>query len=205
MPDSIAIQHSRQRLNKVRSALARLETAAERVEIESAWSDLLLAASGIYSKLEQGSKANGRASAWFGRVKSERKQDPLLSYVHHARNSDEHGIENITQFAQKGQATITFREPYDPAKLEGLQLTIGRDALGNVRVQSSNEDVVTTKMFDKNQVILVAVRDVRYGDVFEPPYEHLGVKIENQTPLEIARLLTPYLERLIEQAVQFGI
>jgi hypothetical protein len=52
-----------------------------------------MAAGGIYAKLEQGSRTNGRSRAWYGRIKNVRKNDELLSYLHHARNSEEHGLD----------------------------------------------------------------------------------------------------------------
>jgi len=205
MADSIAIQHASLRLDKAKAAQERLEIATKREEIVSAWSDLLLAAAGVYSKLEQGSKTSGPGRAWYGRVKAERKADPLLSYVHHARNSDEHGIEEIVEVRKKGTATITFREPFDATKLEGVQISVGRDNRGNVVVTSSNEDVATTKMYDRDQVELVTVKDSRFNDTFQPPYEHLGVKIEKQTPKEIGALLVDYIENLLDSARTIGI
>jgi hypothetical protein len=45
----------------------------------------------------------------YGRAKHERRNDPLLSYIHHARNADEHGIKDITRVA-KGEGKIRFHE-----------------------------------------------------------------------------------------------
>jgi len=80
MTDSIPIRHCLLRLEKAKVALNRLENVTVRSQVESAWSDLLLAASGIYSKLEQASKASNKTKTWFGKIKKERKDDPLLSY-----------------------------------------------------------------------------------------------------------------------------
>jgi hypothetical protein len=78
MSDSSAIQHSLKKLEKARSGLKRLEQAKDPRETESAWSDLILAAASIYSKLEQGSKASGgSAKGWYGRIKHERRNDTL--------------------------------------------------------------------------------------------------------------------------------
>ena len=72
--------------------------------------------------LNKAAKVSGKASAWYGRVKKLRKDDPLLSYMHHARNSEEHGIEDTTKRMKAGEATITIREPFDPSKLQGVQV-----------------------------------------------------------------------------------
>ncbi len=205
MAESPSIRQSIARLEKARDALKRLETTNTLDEAESAWIDLLLSGNAVYSKLEQGSKVNGRASAWFGRVKKVRKDDALLSYMHHARNSEEHGIEDTTQRMKAGEATLTIREPFDPSKLHGVKLTVDADGRGNVHVSSSNEDVVSTRMYDKPSLALVRVIDPRFKDHFNPPYEHLGAKLADQSPLIVGGLFVAYLVQLIDEARSFGI
>jgi hypothetical protein len=209
MTESPAIRQSIGRLEKARDALKRLETANTLDEAESAWIDLLLSGNAVYSKLEQGSKLSGSASGWFGRAKKVRKDDPLLSYMHHARNSEEHGIEDITKRMKAGEATITFREPlnepFDATKLYGLKLTVDADSRGHVRVSSSNEDLASTQMYDKPSLALVQVKDPRFKDHFNPPYEHLGAKLADQSLLTIGSLFVAYLAGLIDEARSFGI
>jgi len=205
MSDSNAIRHSLDRLNKARDALKRIERNETLEDVASAWSDLLINGNAVYSKLEQGSKANGRAEAWFGRAKKERKDDPLLSYMHHARNSEEHGIEDVTTRMKAGQATLTFREPFDPKKLEGLELRIDTDERGHVLVSSSNEEVVSSQMYDKPSLAVVRVKDNRYSDYFDPPFEHLGKALPDQSPSTVGRLFIAYLAGRIEEARSFGI
>jgi hypothetical protein len=73
MSNSNAIRHSLDRLKKARDALKRIERNETLEDVASAWSDLLINGNAVYSKLEQGSKANGRAAAWFGRAKGSEK------------------------------------------------------------------------------------------------------------------------------------
>jgi hypothetical protein len=132
MSDTPALQNCSKRLEKAQSALQQLEQTKDPRETESAWLDLILAATSIYSKLLQGSKlSGGSAKGWYDLKMHERKNDSLLSYIHHARNADEHGIKDITRVA-KGEGQIRFHEPYDPAKLEGKQIFMGRDSRGNM-------------------------------------------------------------------------
>lgn len=205
MTNSPAIRHAVARLEKANEALKRLESARTLDEADSAWLDLLLAGNGVYSKLEQGSKCNGKATAWFGRAKKARKDDPLLSYMHHARNSDEHGIEDITKRVKAGDATITIREPFDPSKMEGVQIFVGTDNFGRVHVTSSNEEVVSTRMFNKPSLTLVSVKDQRFNDSFNVPCQHLGANIADQSPTAIGKLFLSYLSNLINDARTFGV
>ena len=104
-----------------------------------------------------------------------------------------------------GEATLTIREPFDPSKLHGVKLTVDADGRGNVHVSSSNEDVVSTRMYDKPSLALVRVIDPRFKDHFNPPYEHLGAKLADQSPLIVGGLFVAYLVQLIDEARSFGI
>lgn len=70
-----AIEQAKSRLAKAEKALAELKAASYFDDAESAWSDFLLAASGIYSKLEQGSKGYPKSAPWFGAEKNLRKRN----------------------------------------------------------------------------------------------------------------------------------
>src|ERR1700722_15573764 len=91
-----AVLQAKQRLIKLEKSLAGLRAAGTTEDAEEAWTDFLLAASTIYSKLEQGAKGYRISEPWFGRKKKERRDDQLLRYLHFARNSAEHGIERVT-------------------------------------------------------------------------------------------------------------
>jgi hypothetical protein len=94
--DRVALRQAKSRLAKAEAAVTRLNTAKTFDETETSWSDFLTAAATIYTKLEQGSKTDKKSLSWFSRIKGLRRSDPLLRYVHQARNSDEHGIVDIT-------------------------------------------------------------------------------------------------------------
>jgi hypothetical protein len=204
MSYSKTIQNCLKRLEKARAALQRLDQATDLPETESAWSDLIMAAASIYSKLENGSKVSGHATAWYGRVKHERKNDSLLSYIHHARNADEHCVEDITRIANR-EAQIRFHEPYDPAKLEGKQIFFGRDLRGNPTFRGSEGAPFSIEAYNEPTLVLVPVRDPRYNDKFAPPDKHLGQQLADTTPRAIGHLAVAYLERLINDASAMGV
>jgi hypothetical protein len=186
----IAITQARGRLEKVQAALAALTQARTFADADSAWSDFLLASSGVYSKLEQGAKGAGKSEAWFGRKKYERKHDPLLRYIHHARNADEHGIEPVTahhtgSFAAAGNGAYRLDGSGGPDHVD-LKIThLGGEP---PRIEITRPSVK-----------LVLVRDARYGDTFEPPAAHLGNALEDQSPLAVAKLALSYLECLLAE------
>jgi len=194
----VAIEHAKARLEKAKRAVDILHRTAKLDEKESAWSDFLLASSGIYSKLEQGSKSKSSSAGWFGRKKSERKNDPLLRYIHHARNSDEHGVEQITR-ADPGGFGINPADPTRPISMvinpEGVPRLPGEIRIHNL--DPSNPLLV--KRIEPS-LKLVRVRDSRYGDSFDPPTSHFGQSVDGTSLVTVAELALRYLENLIEDA-----
>jgi hypothetical protein len=166
---SAAVEQAKERLSKAEKSLENLIASKNYRDAEEAWNDFLIAASGIYSKLEQGCKGNPKSEPWFGRKKHERKTDLLLCYLHHARNSSEHGIERVV-----GQT---------PPNMDGL----GRQLAFNERTETFHfqaHDPDTGELKAEGEALFagltlkpVKVRDDRYGDEFEPPRLHLGKEI----------------------------
>src|SRR5688500_14927652 len=95
-----AIAKAESKLERMRRALNTLKQAdIGPEEIEAAWEDFVMASGTFYSTLEQGAKNNKKSFAWFGQKKHDRRADPLLKYIHFARNAEEYGIERITKRA----------------------------------------------------------------------------------------------------------
>jgi len=186
-----AVSAARDRLQRARTAVADLEKGDKLPEIETAWWSFLLAAAGIYSKLEQGAKGNGKSEAWFGRIKHIRKKDPLLSYMHHARNSEEHSLEGSTA---RGVGLIALDKNVEiietghPKKLE-MNIKNPKALRAGVPVAQA--------VFG---IRLAPVSDSRFGDTFPVPITHLGQKLKDNTVAEVARVGLQYLESLVAEA-----
>jgi hypothetical protein len=201
-----AVSQAKVRLQKAEAALARLETAKQLAPIEEAWSDFLIASGGIYSKLEQGAKGFGKSAAWFGKRKKERKDDSLLSYLHHARNSDEHGIDHGVDTVHTSHVIWTkdaggwVRQSTIHVSSEDDESDSRLSNEAKVTVYNDSGDEIESKVFITHSIKLLRVRDSRFGDSFEPPKTFLGDRVFDVTPLGVARLATPYLKRLILEA-----
>lgn len=193
-----AIEHAQVRLNKARLSHQAMLDAKDPTTMDAAWSDFLIAASGIYSKFEQGSKSNPKSTGWFGRKKKERKDDPLLSYLHHARNSDEHGIEAVT-IRNKGGWGINPSNPELPMSFDinpsGVPIEVGQMLI-------VNHDPANPPVVDKipPSIRLTRVTDSRFGDSFDPPRSHQGSELQDSSLGAVAQLAITYLERMVEEA-----
>jgi hypothetical protein len=174
-------------LDKASASIQVLRSATTFSEFESAWTDFLLAAGRVFSKLEQGAKHDGNSSAWFGRHRGERRADPLLSYLHHARNADEHGIERITELKP---GSIKFGST-GATHIKKMTISGGR-----VEAEISGSPLKFA--ITPSTARLIAVTD--RGVVYTPPTEHLGKPIQDQSAVGIAELAASYLRAMIESA-----
>ena len=166
---------------------------------EAAWSLFLSQAGKFYAKLEQGSKPCGQSQAWFGQRKRERREDPLLSYIQHARNSDEHSLDLITGRSADG-VEIKFPESSEVRVSAWVRLREdGKLDIANPTVSASGGDVISVLEANPRLVLLpVDDRGVRY----QPPALHLGKSIYDDSPVGIASLAATYFEAMLAEASQ---
>ncbi|MEO1490143.1 MAG: hypothetical protein AAFR88_12025, partial [Pseudomonadota bacterium] len=197
-----AIEHAKIRIEKARKAIERLKNNPSPGETKDAWTDFLLAASAIYSKLEQGAKSSPKSEAWYGRMKKERKDDPLLQYIHHARNSDEHGLTAITKEVHRTMLkhphinlTAELFADNPEAGEQDWQFIVAKPG-------AADEIVPAQKVGKKAGVGLADVTDDRYGDTFPVPNSHLGNEMKLDKPALAAEAAFEYLVMLTHSAEQ---
>jgi hypothetical protein len=160
-----AVEEAGIRLERARATIPTMErTDIPIKDVESAWWSFLLSANSVYTKLEQGSKDNGKSKAWFGRAKHVRKNDPLLSYLHHARNSDEHSLEAT---AVTGIADLKSLHPEVKVSEPGQNVRVDFDPNANLE---PGTPLATLKV----GLCVLPVTDDRYGDTFPVPTSHMG-------------------------------
>lgn len=189
--DQTAVAACSVSLAKAASSIETMRNAKKFAEFEVAWSDFLLAASKIFSKLEQGAKISGPSKAWYGRQKHTRRTDPLLSYVHHARNADEHGILPITDLKPGG---IGIRSA-GTTQIKKMVIKTDKDG-GSLEAETSGDPLLIT--ITPSIVRLIPVFD--HGDEYKPPTEHLGAIISDPAPVVIAELALAFLRAMTDEA-----
>lgn len=192
-----AIAHAKERLKIAHDSVKKMEAADNFAEVRTAWIEFLHAVSSVYSKLEQGAKADGKSAAWYGRMKKERKDDPLLSYLHHARNADRYGLEEIV--SSEGSASIASYLQPDGLILQIRSVGRGETTWGD-KIFDEHGRLAGTKVEESwaKWALVVTVKDNRFGDSFLPPTHHLDNPIVGQDPGFLANLSLPYLSSLID-------
>lgn len=189
IPD--AIDQAKTRLTDAEEALNELVLATNFKQAERAWRAYLVAVNSIYAKLEQGAKGDTKSDTWYGNKKHERIKDPLLSYLHQARNSDQHSI------------AITAGQT--PPNTDGM----GRQLKFNERTELFKfqaHDPKTGKLNAEGEGLfagptLKPLKVRNRGVDYEPPRQHLGKEIPFCDFADgLAKHAIPYLKSLIAEA-----
>jgi hypothetical protein len=183
-----AVEKAKGRLQKAKDCIARIKQSKNYVDYESAWIDLVIALNTVHCALEQGAKSSPQSCQWYGGKKKVRTKDPLLNYLHQARNADEHGIEPIAEHRAKRVAI----RPTGVTHIKSLELKDGKLHL------DTEGDPLAIKLI--THVVLIPVFDRRFNTRFDPPTSHLGVQLPNSTPLTVGRAGIAYHEALIAEA-----
>lgn len=181
-----AIDLARIEYQRAAQSVGVIQTSNDFDAIESAWASFLVAAGRIYTKLEQGSKASGKGISWWGQRVHQRRTDPLLRYLQHARNVDEHTLQQV---AKLQEASVQSVKP-TPGDFDDLNRSMAGETRAWVPLGLVEVTWAHVKLLD------VVDRGVRYS----APDTHLGQKITDTSPANITKLALAYLRSMIDEA-----
>lgn len=202
------------RLDKARRALFECRNASSDHDLLSAWASLLVSGVGVIHAIEAGSRGTPQGRQWMGKVRRDGRNDPLVSYMHQARNDEEHEADpaivrppNLPLCwvdPETGEFTPFFdgnEFDYGNPKLseDGRAVTFGR--YRRIREAGKRRLVIGRSV---DQLALRPLTDQRFKTVFLPPLEHQGKRVDNLGPVEIAELFVRYLEDLVDEAASIS-
>ena len=119
-----------------------------------------------------------------------RKKDELLSYLINSRGADEHTINDITK-RESGGVGINPTTGY----IDKMEITQKDDKL----TINTNSPIHVT--FFPEKVVLVDV--VNRGRTYSVPLKHLGKKLKNASPIDIAERGYEFYEKFINEAEEY--
>jgi hypothetical protein len=189
--DQNGVEKAARRLDRARRAYDEMLRSERFEEFEPAWSDFLLAANAVLSLLEQAAKGNASAQGWSDKNKYRRRTDPLLSYLHQARNTDENGLARVAAH-HAGSIAIGIKEDFS---LDYLRI----DEHGNVEFGVPKGAPIPKIEIKFPQPVLIPVKDARSGRTFQPPVEHNNEPF-TPTPGNVAQAMLTYLDLVLAEA-----
>lgn len=159
----------------------------------SAWSSYLSNLNSAYNFMEIGARGHPKSEHWIGGVKGLRRSDPLLCYLHHARNADEHGLEKIIGTAKTQDSIIATA---GSVTIHSATFTAAGETVtyGPADPKLQNNPIHTEIV---TGIKLVPVTDK--GVTFPLAEQHLGKTLTGLSLSEVAWLAHEfYVERFLE-------
>lgn len=169
------LQKALAEFDAARRARAAMAAASRIEEVEAHWAEFLVRFGRIYNKLAAATKGDPRAAPWFGRQSNLRSKDPLLRYLHQARDCHEHSIEAVTE-THKGSATFASD---DGGKAESLQADMD-GFRGRIFLRPGTSGTIGGSL---PGIVLVPVTN--RGVTYDPPAQY-GNSSGHQIPIAAA-------------------
>ena len=187
------VEKARIRLADANVAFDEVQAARDFASFRAAWSRFLIACNGIAAILESSARKDPRSRQWFGGKMKARPKDELLSYMHQARNVEEHGIEPV---AEQDPGSLTIGGASGGGIIRKIGFGPGKLVLELDRWHGDLPQVT----YVPPHVRLIPVVDDRYGTTFKVPEFHLGQRIGDSSPRTMGALWLSYSAALIDEA-----
>lgn len=178
--------------NDAVAALEAIGRASFQVDTQKAWKAFLLSANGVYDILKTSAQGKTASENWFARKVGERRKDPLLSYLHAARNCEEHGIVGGLQFSPH-----LFPALEEDGVIEQITAKDGVPIEAVFRGVSGKKRVLRPSL---PVPFLTKVTDSRFNTEFQPAKTHLGKPINGEDPMQVAPAALAYLRSMLAEA-----
>jgi len=184
--DNKAVSAAHKEFQQAAESLESLKASVDFASAEKHWVAFLGSAHRLFTKLEAGSKTSFKSKAWWGTQVRAWKEDSLLRYVRHARNVNDHTLQEIAQ--EVGSSTKWVQ----PTPEETANLS-----------QAMNERNTAFAPIGMIEVVWAHVRVIEIidrGTRYPPPWMHLGRPVFNITPANIGGLALEYMRSMLERA-----
>lgn len=183
------LHHAKQELRAAEHAIGRMKGAKTLEDLEEAWKGFLDCIEKVWIKAERAcERCRNRFQPWQGKFANERRKDPLLRYVKHARNSDQHSI----------QECMDTKTASGSMHVEGPDVYIEKLVIRNRQLVEyrGSQPLIVEHLPDR--VELVRIKDS--GDWYNPPTSHLGKRLPWPAPIDVAVLALAYYREFVRLA-----
>lgn len=187
-----AFDQANSAIAKARRSLEHIQHAVERQEVDEAWADFLNAMSRFFEKLKAGARGNSKSWSWYLKQADLRKTDPLLNYLLHARNCDQHRFEDVLQTVVGFSSISVVGEVYVKEIEFGPHGVVRADWTPIL----PGSQLATYTQPTRWEAINVLDRGVLY----EVPKEHLGKPLPDRSVLTFGTLALAHTEATVQEA-----
>ena len=179
--DKDPLYYPKRELKTAKHAIENMKNAQDFETLEDEWRIYLNAIEKSWVKAERVCSIYTKFQPWQGFYTKQRKKDPLLKYLKHARNSDQHSIQESMNI--KPASRSIYIEGGNSVHID--KLTIKN---GNVAEYKGNKPLIIEDF--PHRIELAPIVDS--GKLYQPPKVHLTKKILWSAPIDVAELGLDY-------------
>ena len=184
------LYHAKSELRSAEKAIERMTQAKSIEDLEDEWKIYLNAIEKVWVKTERGCQhVRNKFQPWQGSFSRERKKDALLKYIKHARNSDQHTIEEVMQ-KKDASSSMYIKGGEGVTHIERLVIENG-----NLVEYRGNKPLTIENL--PNRVELLRVKDSNKW--YNPPKSHKQVRLHWPAPVDVAVLGLEYYRDFVSQ------
>lgn len=188
-------RHIQRELEECYNARTALLSTTDFKVIAREWKRFLFSSDLVYNKLRRALEKHPKGDPWMGRKTAERKNDKLLAYIHQAKNSHSHTLQELVSTAtgytiSVETAGVTQSFHADPHAKEQPKIVITPESL--IHITKRPECVRLLEVINK-------------GTTYPVPTKHLGAPLQDQSIKEVTGHAYLYLRDMVDEAKQFVI
>jgi len=185
----LTLDPARKELASARRALELMESSNSFELFDEEWRDFLNCIEKIWNKTERGCQQfKNKFHPWQGKYTSLRRKDMLLRYLKHARDADNHSIQEVAEIKQ-AHRTMNF------ANSNGGYIKSMKIRNGVIEHYEGDQMIVTD-----HPATVEAIRVKNSGKWYNPPTTHLDTPLISQHPVVIAKLGLSFYENFLQEA-----
>lgn len=184
------LYHAKRELKGAETAIQRMSNAKTIEGLEDEWKVFLNSIEKVWIKTERSCQTiRNKFQPWQGAYARERKKDSLLRYLKHARNSDQHTIQETMQ---KKDASSSMYVEGGPGVTHIESLVIQN---GQVVEYRGNKPLILENL--PNRIELLPVQD--NSKWYNPPRWHKHIKLAWPAPIDVAVLGFEYYREFLNE------
>ncbi|MEQ6916558.1 hypothetical protein [Halomonas aquatica] len=181
----------KQELDRAKEQIEAMENSESLDDLEHHWALFLHFIERVWNKSQAHFKHLPAWEGWKGQYENMRRRDSLVSYLRHARNADQHSIEEIT--GRLPGATTIRNSSGEPITIKKLNVTGGGQA-------TYEADGPLDVDFTPSKVKLIPVTN--YGTTFNPPTIHHDQPVDPTDVIGIAKTGAAFYEDMLDAAIR---
>ena len=165
-------------------------------DFQRAWQDFLIRIERAWEYTERAGKGERRFQQWVSPYVHQKKRDPLLAFIYHARHAETHAVAPTVDHPFKLMIRDRFGHPF---RIDSIKTSLEEGVL-TIDVDTAAEDSLLDYVAVPVPSSPKLVRFYNRGKWYEPPKTHLGKPLVSLHPVDVAKHGLAFYSAFVNEA-----